>query len=564
MTLQTIQPHVATRWRDRADSLARWLAVVLLLLLLLHAHGWAQGQSGVNTYDASGNLLVNCATGCSGGGGGSVTQGTVPWQVSPNSSANSITNPFLDLLTDGTHQMGAMTTYGTAPSGYALPVNAFVTNFPSTQNVNVTNSSLAVTGTFWQTTQPVSGTVTANQGGAPWSVSQSGTWNVGLNAGSNAIGSITNTGFNVNNFPATQAVTQSGTWTVQQGGAPWSVSQSGSWTVGVNNFPSSFSVSNLPSLQQIAGSVSVTNLPIDPLSNTVKIEPVIGGAPYDARQIRPLTTADSVSVANFPATQTVTGSVAITSVPAHAVNVTNLPTDSISGALKQEVIVGGQSIDPRQIRALTSADLVTIANLPATQPVSGSVSVSNLPAVQPVTVNNLPVDPLAKVVETEPVIGGTPYDSRQIRALTANDTVTVANPAVSVTNLPTNQTVTVSNWPTTLNGNIATKFNPVPVANQSPILLYALVNGTLVPVILTEGQNVMAQSLPVVIASNQTAVPVANAPSAPDYGNGPNGAQQIAVDNTGNVGVRLVGAARLGGLPLPPCNAVLQTNCQHF
>ena len=30
--------------------------------------------------------------------------------------------------------------------------------------------SVAVTGTFWQTTQPVSGTVTANQGGAPWSV----------------------------------------------------------------------------------------------------------------------------------------------------------------------------------------------------------------------------------------------------------------------------------------------------------------------------------------------------------------------------------------------------------
>jgi len=36
-------------------------------------------------------------------------------------------------------------------------------------NVNLTNASLAVTGTFWQATQPVSGTVTANQGG---------TWNI--------------------------------------------------------------------------------------------------------------------------------------------------------------------------------------------------------------------------------------------------------------------------------------------------------------------------------------------------------------------------------------------------
>src|ERR1700739_4454853 len=40
-----------------------------------------------------------------------------------------------------------------------------------TADVNVTNSSIAVTGTFWQATQPVSGTVTANQGG---------TWNVGI------------------------------------------------------------------------------------------------------------------------------------------------------------------------------------------------------------------------------------------------------------------------------------------------------------------------------------------------------------------------------------------------
>jgi hypothetical protein len=36
-------------------------------------------------------------------------------------------------------------------------------------NVNVSNASIPVTGTFWQATQPVSGTVTANQGG---------TWNI--------------------------------------------------------------------------------------------------------------------------------------------------------------------------------------------------------------------------------------------------------------------------------------------------------------------------------------------------------------------------------------------------
>lgn len=53
-----------------------------------------------------------------------------------------------------------------------------VTNWPVSQNVNgtveVTNdvgNPLPVSGTFWQATQPVSGTVTANQGTSPWVVS---------------------------------------------------------------------------------------------------------------------------------------------------------------------------------------------------------------------------------------------------------------------------------------------------------------------------------------------------------------------------------------------------------
>lgn len=62
------------------------------------------------------------------------------------------------------------------------------------------------------TTQPVSGTVTANQGGAPWSVSQSGSWTTGrtwtLSSGTDSVASV-----------------QSGTWTMQPGNTanttPW-------------------------------------------------------------------------------------------------------------------------------------------------------------------------------------------------------------------------------------------------------------------------------------------------------------------------------------------------------
>ena len=80
-------------------------------------------------------------------------------------------------------------------------------------------SSLAVTGTFWQTTQPVSlaslpslatgsnaiGSITNTS----FASTQSGTWNVGLSTGSNAIGSITNTSFIATSATATNLKVQS-------------------------------------------------------------------------------------------------------------------------------------------------------------------------------------------------------------------------------------------------------------------------------------------------------------------------------------------------------------------
>jgi hypothetical protein len=66
--------------------------------------------------------------------------------------------------------------------------------FDSSGALKVNPGTVAVTGTFWQATQPVSGTITANAGTGPWPVTdnggsltvdgtvaaaQSGTWNVG-------------------------------------------------------------------------------------------------------------------------------------------------------------------------------------------------------------------------------------------------------------------------------------------------------------------------------------------------------------------------------------------------
>jgi hypothetical protein len=63
------------------------------------------------------------------------------FEVSPTTAANTATNPFFERLTDGTNPMGLMTTYGSAPSGYALPVNAYITNTPAVQTINSQQSA---------------------------------------------------------------------------------------------------------------------------------------------------------------------------------------------------------------------------------------------------------------------------------------------------------------------------------------------------------------------------------------------------------------------------------------
>lgn len=142
---------------------------------------------------------------------GSTTVVTGVVQVSPTGAANAVGNPFFVLLSDGTNNLtnSAITTWGTAPTGKVLGVNAelFVgTSAVSasapvpisataaantklnpvftaiTDGTNVITAAIsaygsAPTGTevmgvnaFVTNTVTVSGTVTANQGGAPWTI----------------------------------------------------------------------------------------------------------------------------------------------------------------------------------------------------------------------------------------------------------------------------------------------------------------------------------------------------------------------------------------------------------
>ena len=128
------------------------------------------------------------------------------------------------LLSDGTNNMGLMSVFGTSPGAvYALNANvslfAGVTGLTATGtslDVSVTNT-VPVTGTFWQATQPVSGTVTIGAGSA-----SIGT--VVLGAGAAAIGSVSVSGsvaVTGTFWQATQPVSIASTVGVTQSTSPW-------------------------------------------------------------------------------------------------------------------------------------------------------------------------------------------------------------------------------------------------------------------------------------------------------------------------------------------------------
>jgi hypothetical protein len=105
-------------------------------------------------------------------------------------------------------------------SGNASPLQL---NGSGSLRVDGSGVTQPVSGTFWQATQPVSGTVTANQGGAPWSENQTQLNGVALGSPSNygtSPGAVSVQG--VNAF-VTNTVTVSGTVTANQGTPPWLV-----------------------------------------------------------------------------------------------------------------------------------------------------------------------------------------------------------------------------------------------------------------------------------------------------------------------------------------------------
>ena len=97
---------------------------------------------------------------------------------------------------------------------------------------------------------------------------------------------------------------------------------------------------------------------------------------------------------------------------------------------------------------VTNAGLsVSVSNLPATQPVSGSVSVSNFPATQPVSLATAPTTPVTGTFwqATQPVS----IASAPVTPVTDNGGSLTVDGSVSVSNFPATQPVSGTFWQTT-------------------------------------------------------------------------------------------------------------------
>ena len=247
-----------------------------------------------------------------------------------------------------------------------------------------------------------------------------------------------------------------------------------------------------------------------------------------------------VAVGNFPATQTVAGSLSIGNFPAsQAITAAALPLPAGAstevtlaamsgklGALGQKAMVGSA---PVVIAGDQSSIPVAVGNFPAVQPVSGSVGVSNFPAVQPisgtisasvpngisllagtnaigsVTVGNFPAtQPVSGTISLAGTSSSDPIDraARLLGLATVSGTVSVGNfPATQ----PVSGTIAISgSLPTGTNtigsvtvGNFPATQAVDPIDRSGRLLGSATVSGTV-------GLAAGTQTIGVAIAPQQT------------------------------------------------------------
>lgn len=408
----------------------------------------------------------------------SATQGTSPWVVSGTVSAS---NPSVGAT--GAAVPADATMVGGSDG---TDLRALLTDATGQLKVLVENT-VPVTGTFFQATQPVSGTVTA--------VQPTGA----------------NLHVDVDNFPATQPV--SGTVAATQSTSPWVVD--GQLTHN-NAAPIADNVGVLPAVASsaaptynagdqvllstdlagnlrttatatVSGSVTANQGTPNTVANSWPVEVTDGtnilGTPTHPVRVDPTGTttqpvSGSVSVSNFPVTQPVSGTV-VAEIEGHA----GATLDSAAGTPNTQAVT---------IQGNASGVAVPVSGtfFQATQPVSGTVTANQGTSPWVTSDNNAVAQ------------GSTTSGEKGFLGLGA---VTTAAPTYTTgqsdpLSLTTAGALRVDGSGVTqpVSGTVTT----TPPANASTNITQ--VGGSA----LSEGQKTSAASVPVVIASDQSAIPV--------------------------------------------------------
>jgi len=361
-----------------------------------------------------------------------------------------------------TWTLGSSTDSVTAVQSTAANLNATVTG-----SVSVSN---------FPATQPVSGTVTANQGGSPWQV-QSNSANIATSA--QLPTALDGSGFLKVHEQGTATV--SGTVTSNQGSAPWTqrIQDGTTSTLAIVTSANALKVDGSAVTQPVSeatldAAISANKVNVNVSSGSVTVTQSSGANLH-------------ADIDNFPASQTVAGTVTgnqgSPNTPANSWPVEVTDGTNVLGTSTHPV-----RVDPTGTTTQPISGSVSVSNFPATQPISGSVSVSNFPSPQIVAGSNTPADNVTNPTNAVPdealLMGWDVTNSvwRRIQVDTATGTlkvdgsgstqpvsgsVSVANfPAtqtvsgsVSVSNFPSPQTVTGSNTPA---DNVTNPTNTIP------------------------------------------------------------------------------------------------------
>lgn len=264
--------------------------------------------------------------------------------------------------------------------------------------VNLTNSSLATTGTFWQATQPVSGPLTdAQLRASPVSISGSITAtnaSIGTTGSAPPASATLFGGSDGTNLRAVK-VSAAGVVSIDGSGVTQPINGTVTANAGTNLNTSLLALESGGNLASIN-----TKTPALGQALAAASVPVV----LTAAQITTLTPLSSVSVSNFPATQPVSGTVTANAgtgtftvdASGHTVPISaaSLPLPSgAATAAKQPALgtAGTASSDIVTVQGIASMTPLKVDGSSVTQPVSGNVSVSNFPATQPISAAALPL-----------------------------------------------------------------------------------------------------------------------------------------------------------------------------